>query len=221
MDRRLRCAVFLVIMFLLSLPLAAFAAPQQQATGGYYVVQAGDSLGDIAWSLGVSMFALADANGISDVDAVYPGQELVIPGQSYQADTSWQEDEQVYAGSTSSGSGKWIDVNLSEQLLSAYEDGVLVFATWVSTGTEEYPTPTGTYAILDRAPYEDMTGPDYYLPDVPNVLLFERPSYAIHGTYWHDNFGQPMSHGCINLTIPDSDWLYSWAPDGTPVDIHY
>ena len=220
MDRRLRFAVFLAVVFLLSLPLAAFAAPQQRATGDYYVVQAGDSLWDIAWSLGVSTYDLADVNGITDVDDVYPGEELVIPGQSYQADAGWQEDEQVYAGSTSSDGGKWIDVNLSEQLLSAYEDGVLVFSTWVSTGTEEYPTPTATYAILDRAPYQDMSGPDYYLADVPNVLAFAG-NYAIHGTYWHDNFGTPMSHGCVNLPTDAAGWLYDWASIGTPVVTHY
>jgi lipoprotein-anchoring transpeptidase ErfK/SrfK len=117
--------------------------------------------------------------------------------------------------------GKWIDVDLAEQTLSAYVGDSLIFHTLVSTGTEDYPTPTGTFEILDHSPSNDMTGPGYYLADVPNVMVFKWRNYAIHGTYWHDNFGQPMSHGCINMTIADSAWLYKWAPDGTPVIIHW
>jgi len=63
-------------------------------------------------------------------------------------------------------------------------------------------------------------GVPWYLPDVPYVMYFYS-GYGIHGTYWHDNFGVPMSHGCINLTIPDAEWLYNFAEIGTPVQIHY
>ncbi|HEX9664749.1 MAG TPA: L,D-transpeptidase, partial [Patescibacteria group bacterium] len=59
----------------------------------------------------------------------------------------------------------------------------------------------------------------YDLPGVPNILSFLGP-YTIHGTYWHNNFGQPMSHGCINMTIADSKWLYDWADLETSVIIH-
>jgi lipoprotein-anchoring transpeptidase ErfK/SrfK len=219
MAGRLWHAIVLVIVVLLSLPLVAFAAPQ--AAGGRYVVKGGDTLADIAWSLEVSAGALGRVNGITDFNSIYPGQVLTIPGQSAKDAASVRSAKQDYAESEQAGGGKWVDVDLAEQRLSAYAGDTLVFTTLVSTGTEEYPTPTGTFEILDRTPYENMSGPDYYLEDVPNVLLFLRPGYAIHGTYWHDNFGHPMSHGCINLTIPDSGWLYDWAPDGTPVVIHY
>ena len=63
-------------------------------------------------------------------------------------------------------------------------------------------------------------GYDYYLPNVPYVQYFYR-DYAIHGTYWHNNFGTPMSHGCVNLTIPDSQWIFNWASNGTVVNVHY
>jgi len=61
-----------------------------------------------------------------------------------------------------------------------------------------------------------MSGPGYNLPNVQFVAYFYR-DYAMHGTYWHDNFGHPMSHGCVNLRNIDAEWLYGWAPIGTPV----
>lgn len=219
MAGRLWHATVLVIVVLLVLPLAAFAAPPTQGAG--YVVKGGDTLADIAWSLGVSAGDLGRANGISNFNSIYPGQVLAIPGQGSEHVASSELAEQNYATHGSTGGAKWIDVNLSEQTLSAYAGDALVFSTLVSTGTEEYPTPTGTYEILDRIPSQDMSGPDYYLEDVPYIMVFLRPGWAIHGTYWHNNFGTPMSHGCINLTIPDFAWLYDWAPDGTPVVIHY
>lgn len=127
---------------------------------------------------------------------------------------------QVDAASADEVGDKWIEVSLSEQRLAACEGTTVVLNVLVSTGTEQHPTPIGSFEILDRVRFEDMDGPGYYLEDVPNVMLFKRRGYAIHGTYWHDNFGHPMSHGCINMTIEDSAWLYDWAPDGTPVIVH-
>jgi lipoprotein-anchoring transpeptidase ErfK/SrfK len=65
-----------------------------------------------------------------------------------------------------------------------------------------------------------MSGPGYNLPNVPYTMYFYR-GYAIHGTYWHNNFGSPMSHGCVNLATPDAQWLYNWAPMHTRVVSHY
>ena len=90
----------------------------------------------------------------------------------------------------------------------------------VSTGLARYPTPTGRFRILRKYPSVAMSGPGYYLPGVPHSMFFYA-GYAIHGTYWHSNFGRPMSHGCINLTRGDAAWLYYWAPIGTPVVIHW
>jgi lipoprotein-anchoring transpeptidase ErfK/SrfK len=61
----------------------------------------------------------------------------------------------------------------------------------------------------------------YYLPDVPHVMYFYTGGYAIHGTYWHSNFGYPMSHGCVNLSESAAAWVYNWSPVGTPIWIHY
>lgn len=120
----------------------------------------------------------------------------------------------------SHGGERWVEVNLTQQMLYAWEGDALVGSFIVSTGTWQYPTVTGTYRVWARFKYKDMSGPGYFLPDVPNTMFFYQ-GYAIHGTYWHNNFGTPMSHGCVNMTIPDSEWLFEWAPKDLMVNVHY
>jgi lipoprotein-anchoring transpeptidase ErfK/SrfK len=115
---------------------------------------------------------------------------------------------------------RWIDVDLTNQRTYAFEGSTLIRTFIVSTGTQYHPTVTGQYHIYVKYRYDDMAGPGYYLPDVPYTMYFYQ-GYSFHGTYWHDNFGVPMSHGCINMTIADSEWLYYWASIGTLVNIHY
>ncbi len=115
---------------------------------------------------------------------------------------------------------RWIDVDLTNQRTYAYEGSVLIRTFIISSGTQYHPTVTGQYHIYVKYRYTDMAGPGYYLPDVPYTMYFYK-GYSLHGTYWHDNFGQPMSHGCVNMTIPDSEWLFYWASVGTLVNIHY
>ena len=115
---------------------------------------------------------------------------------------------------------RWIDVNLSEQRVYAYEGTVVVNSFLVSTGLPDTPTVTGQYNIYVKVPIQDMSGPGYYLPDVPWVMYFYE-SYGFHGTYWHNNFGKPMSRGCVNMRIEDAKWLFDWASVGTPVNVHY
>ncbi len=114
---------------------------------------------------------------------------------------------------------RWIDVDLSQQRLYAYEGDVLMNSFIVSTGTWQTPTVTGNFKIWVKVRSQAMTGPGYYLPDVPYVMYFYK-DYGLHGTYWHNNFGTPMSHGCVNLTIPDAEWLYGFASVGTTVNVH-
>ena len=115
---------------------------------------------------------------------------------------------------------RWIDVNLSEQRVYAYEGDVVVNSFLVSTGVAETPTVTGEYQIYVKVRIQDMSGPGYYLPDVPWVMYFYE-EYGFHGTYWHNNFGTPMSRGCVNMRIDDAAWLYDWASVGTAVNVHY
>jgi lipoprotein-anchoring transpeptidase ErfK/SrfK len=114
----------------------------------------------------------------------------------------------------------WIDVNLTQQMVYAYAGDTVVNSFLASTGTWMTPTVTGKYRIWIKLRSSDMSGPDYYLPDVPYVMYFYK-DYGIHGTYWHNNFGTPMSHGCVNLSIPDAEWLYNFSYEGTVVNVHY
>ncbi len=114
----------------------------------------------------------------------------------------------------------WVDVNLSLQTAYAFQGRKPVRSFIVSTGTWQHPTVTGQYHIYVKYRYADMAGPGYYLPDVPYVMYFYQ-GYGLHGTYWHHNFGTPMSHGCVNFTIEDAGWLFEFTDIGTLVNVHY
>ncbi|MFW5713284.1 MAG: L,D-transpeptidase family protein [Brevefilum sp.] len=116
-------------------------------------------------------------------------------------------------------SGRWIEIDLSEQRLYAIEDGELVRSFVVSTGTASTPTVVGRFAVWIKLRYDDMSGPGYYLPDVPYAMYFYK-GYGIHGTYWHDNFGTPMSHGCVNMVTEEAGWLFNWSYVGIPVIVY-
>lgn len=123
---------------------------------------------------------------------------------------------------------KWIEVDLSEQRLKAWEGDKLFLETPVSTGLSWWPTPEGEYRIWIKLRYTKMEGGEgnyyYYLPNVPYVMFFEGSGipgwrgYGLHGTYWHNDFGTPKSHGCVNLPIPIAEKLFYWTtptlPDG-------
>jgi hypothetical protein len=130
------------------------------------------------------------------------------------------------------GPGRWqtgdkeVVVSLGAQRLWAYEGEQVILTTLVSTGTAETPevaTPIGHWRILAKLPMETMTGTiggePYEVDDVPYVMYFTDEGHALHGTYWHNNFGTPMSHGCVNLPMDVAEWMYRWAPEGTAVTI--
>ena len=113
----------------------------------------------------------------------------------------------------------WFDVDLSDQRMYAYEGDTLVRTFVVSTGTWQTPTVTGKFKVWIKLKSASMSGPGYYLPDVPHIMYFYQ-GYGIHGTYWHNNFGVPMSRGCVNLSIADAEWAYNFAVVGTVVNVH-
>ncbi len=115
--------------------------------------------------------------------------------------------------------GRWIDVDVSEQRVTAFDGDNLVRSFLVSTGTAAHPTVTGQFRVYTKLYSTAMAGPGYYLPGVPYTMYYYK-GYALHGTYWHSNFGVPMSHGCINLWTPDAEWLFNFASIGTLVNIH-
>jgi lipoprotein-anchoring transpeptidase ErfK/SrfK len=114
---------------------------------------------------------------------------------------------------------RWIEVDLSGQWMKVYKGKKVVKTFSVSTGLPGTPTVTGTFYIHTMLLAQDMAGPGYYLPDVPFVMYFYK-NYAIHGTYWHNNFGTPMSHGCVNMRTSEADWLFSYVKIGTRVVVH-
>ena len=128
---------------------------------------------------------------------------------------SWDIPEEV-----SGTNDFWVEVNLSTQMLYAYNGSQIISSFLVSTGTNSYPTVTGTYKIYAKLPTYTMIGPGYNLPDVPYSMFFYK-GYSIHGTYWHNNFGTPMSHGCVNMNTNDAAWIYNQSSIGTYVFVHY
>jgi LysM repeat protein len=183
------------------------------SSGSVHVVQRGETVASIARRYGTSVAAISTLNGLRNPNLIFVGQRLNIPsgGSSSGGGTT---------PPSSGGGTKWIDIDLSSQRLRAYSGNTVLRTMVVSTGIARYPTPTGRFRIYSKYPSITMSGPGYYLPGVPHSMFFYR-GYAIHGTYWHNNFGTPMSHGCINLTRSDAAWLYSWAPIGTLVVIHW
>lgn len=125
---------------------------------------------------------------------------------------------------TSSNTGKWIDIDLSEQKLFMHEGDNIVGTFLVSTG-KWAPTPTGQWPIWTKLRYTRMSGGSqalgtyYNLPNVPYTMYFNQ-GYGIHGAYWHNNFGQPMSHGCVNMRPEEAGIVFNWANVGTPVTVH-
>lgn len=124
------------------------------------------------------------------------------------------------------GGSKEIVVSLTQEAMWAYENGQLVLSTLVSTGVAhsiQSTTPVGYFSILTKYESQTMSGviddEAYNVPDVPWVMYFDDLGDALHGTYWHNNFGTPMSHGCVNQPMDVAEFMYGWAPIGTPVTI--
>lgn len=119
----------------------------------------------------------------------------------------------------------WFEVNLSEQSMTVWNGDHVLLWTLVSTGRPGFDTPTGTFYVntkLESQTMEGVIGGEYYnVPDVPWVMYFTDEGHALHGTYWHNNFGNVMSHGCVNLPMDVAEYLYSITPIGTRVEIHY
>lgn len=201
------------------------AAPQPlPAIGSVYVVRPGDTLFSIARRAGSTVSSLMKANGLVNPNFIYSGQRLNLTSAIGTIVNQPAPAPSAPAKNPAS-TGKWIDVSLSQQRITAYEGSTPVRSALVSTGVAKTPTPVGTYKIYLRYKSQNMSGGSkasndyYYLPNVPNVQYFFE-GYALHGTYWHNNFGKPMSRGCVNLTLADAEWFWNWASMGTQVVIH-
>lgn len=145
-----------------------------------------------------------------------------VPVPNYVVDGPPPTQSKVLGDSTAK---KQIRIDLTQQRLFAYEGDHQVFSFYISSG-KWHPTPTGTFHIWTKLRYTGMEGGSkalhtyYNLPNVPFTMFMtgenmpKTAGYAIHGTYWHNNFGHPMSHGCINMKTSEVEQLYYWAnPD--------
>ena len=127
---------------------------------------------------------------------------------------------QVLGTTTAEGVEKWIEVSLDDQKIRAWEGNKLVMEFPISSG-KWAPTPTGTFNIWYKTRNQTMSGGSqalgtyYNLPNVPHNMFFYK-GYAIHGAYWHNNFGQPMSHGCVNSPLASAAQIFDWAGPVVP-----
>lgn len=141
--------------------------------------------------------------------------------------TNQQNLSIVYPWAPAEFGGRWVGVNIYEQNLVAYNGGTPVMATLISSGIEndEWNTWPGTYSVrlkIENGPMDGGAGDEdfYSLDQVPYHMYFNG-LIALHGAYWHDSFGYTHSHGCVNMSISDSKWLYeNWVSEGTIVYVY-
>lgn len=167
----------------------------------------------------------------TDNDDLNDAWEIIIGSDLTNADT----DEDGYTDGMEVNNGynptspnaekiaKRIDVDLDSQTLSYYFDDKMLESFKISSGVASMPTPKGEFTVLDKVPSKNYGGSgfNFYYPDTKWNLHFTTRywRYYIHGAYWHDNFGQPMSHGCINVAYENMERLYEFAEVGTTVNI--
>jgi len=174
------------------------------------------------------------------VDQVQKYDRLAILETRTVAGAAWYRigpDRWVYGGSVGvarqrirpssiGATERWVSVCLSEQTLVAYAGDTPVYACLAATGLPGTPTVQGAFRTYWRVPSRRMTGgvpgtSDYYYLEEVTWTCYFYGGYAIHGAYWHNNFGTPMSHGCVNMRPGEAQILYNWAPMGTEVYVHY
>ncbi len=151
--------------------------------------------------------------------AVFLGRQIDVPKEAL--------DREVAVGGLSAVLGdktlpKKIEVDLTSQHMYVFEGDQVVMDFPISSG-KWYPTPTGTFRIWVKLRYTGMSGGSqtagtyYNLPNVPYVMFYSNNEisksrgFSLHGTYWHNNFGHPMSHGCVNMKTEDAMKLYYWT----------
>lgn len=176
-----------------------------------------------------SITCAKDLTGLYDIKSItgeFHGQVVTVPPQQLSRNLL-----SSVLGDTDP-SQKHIYIDLSKQRLYAFEGTKLVYSFLVSTGLWGR-TPTGDFRIWIKLRYTRMSGGNpaigtyYNLSNVPYVMFFyndtvpKQSGYSLHGTYWHNNFGHPMSHGCVNMKTEEVAQLYSWANPASKGNITY
>ena len=190
----------------------------------------------LIYSLLSSKSSVPCANSLSCVDSlqlkvendavgVFNKQKIIPP----PVILSGSDIEPSVLGETSTSGEKRVYVDLTKQKVYAFQGDTLFMQAPISSG-KWGRTPTGDFTVWTKIRATRMrggSGADYYdLPNVPYVMFFSNNKvpaalgYSLHGTYWHNNFGYPMSHGCINMKITDAEKLYNWADNKIKVTIY-
>ncbi|OGD57388.1 MAG: hypothetical protein A3J48_04110 [Candidatus Doudnabacteria bacterium RIFCSPHIGHO2_02_FULL_46_11] len=161
----------------------------------------------------------------NDQMGIFNGREVTPP----KIDLAATEPVDKILGEFDASGEKHIYVDLSNQTLTAYQGDTLFLKTLVSTGKWN-KTPTGEFTIWTKFRATKMSGGSgndyYYLPNVPYVMFFSgsgvsaATGFSLHGTYWHNNFGHPMSHGCVNMRTADAQKLFYWAGINEKITIY-
>lgn len=236
MSRSVRIFIllFLVGVCTASLFTTPYPAKAQvgQGAGSFlgHIVEPGETLESIAARYDTTVAALIQENQLPGPVELNPGQLLrirhwgaepqpadpaadpasphsVAPAASPLPDPAWV--------ATLTGE-KWIDINLTEQTLTTYQGDTAIHTFIISSGTEGHETVTGSFRIWAKVSRQDMSGGSraagnyYYVPNVPWVQYFYA-DYSIHGADWHNDFGWPVSHGCVNMRVDEARWLFEWA----------
>lgn len=183
-----------------------------------HVVQEGETLASIASAYGTSLRRLLELNKIANAGQIQVGRRLIVPPPSLAElfAAAPMGDDGVPLYPVIPTEEKWISVDLDHQRAYAWEGSKLVKRFVISSGKAKTPTVTGVFRIWAKVSSQVMQGGSrasgdyYYLPNVQWVQYFYR-DYAFHGAYWHNNFGTPMSRGCINMTNSDAKWLWDWT----------
>ena len=204
----------------------------------------GEELGRNGWTLPVA-FVYGEDRNLLEVDGgktriigkaqkharFVIAEELSVDGVTYLAGKpgAVKRDELRVARKAKRPSGvpangKWIHVDLGEQTLVAYQGDKPVYATLISSGKEGYEPPTGLFEVQQKYISTTMNATDpidgfYEVEEVPWTLYYHR-GYALHGAYWHTDFGKVRSHGCTNIAPVDARWLYYWSEPEVPAAWH-
>ncbi|MEK7091220.1 MAG: L,D-transpeptidase [Patescibacteria group bacterium] len=155
--------------------------------------------------------------GIDPTQTIAVWNNLPITPLTSLAETLSESQKKVLGTSTDK---KWIEVDLSDQKLIAHQGNSIFLESLISSGLWG-KTPPGEYAIWYKVRATKMEGGNratntyYYLPNVPYAMFF-KGDFGIHGTYWHQNFGKPMSHGCVNAPTPIAEKLFYWTDPQVP-----
>jgi hypothetical protein len=152
--------------------------------------------------------------------AIFNNESIDYPKTSLAYNFISKGSENVLGTTNAAGEEKWIEVSLAEQKVRAWEGNKVIMEYLISSGKWSQ-TPKGNFNIWYKTRSQKMEGGNkelgtyYYLPNVPHNMFFYK-GYALHGAYWHSNFGTPMSHGCVNEPLANAAEIFEWAGPVVP-----